>query len=61
MRNNRTRRMSEDSHSSSHRVRLKVRLTELEKDKSAEAKSSWDNKLRKAGKKQAQLRQGIHN
>ena len=48
------------SYTESHRERKKARYTEIEKDKSREAKDSQDN-LRIAGKKQAKLRPGIHN
>ena len=53
-------RSKSPSYSVSHGERSKERYTEIEKDKSPEAKGSQDN-LRKAGKKQAKLRPGIHN
>ena len=57
---NKERKTSGASHPVCHRERSKNRYTEIEKDKSPEAKGSQDN-LRKAGKKQAKLRLGIHN
>ena len=52
--------MSGVSHPANHRVRVKITYIEIRKGKSPEAKGSRDN-LRKAGKKQAKLRSGIHN
>ena len=57
---NKERRTPGANRLDSHRVRRKGRYTEIEKDKSPEAKGSWGN-LRRTGKKQAKLRPGNHN
>ena len=60
-RENKERRTSGASHPATQQATEKEeRYPEIEKDKSPEAKGSWDN-LRKAGKKQPKLRPGIHN